>query len=96
LNTIAQAGATPSTPLPVPASGTDTETQAQQTTDQAVVGTLPSDSSASAVYNSSGTVASSNLSSNWATILKSNPTYASSVINYSLMQGIVGSLSVLA
>jgi hypothetical protein len=98
LNTIAQAGNAPSEPMPVPATGTDTQTLTQQTQDQNVVGTLPSDAATSGIYNSSGSLQplSSDSSANWASILKSDPSFASSVIGMSIAQGIIGSISMLA
>ncbi|HEY8099257.1 MAG TPA: hypothetical protein VIF82_00740 [Burkholderiaceae bacterium] len=97
LNSIAQAGSAPSTSIPVPSSGTDTQTEGQQLIDQSVVGTLPSDPGTSGIYSSAGTVqnfSGVNNSTDWATVLKSNPNLAGTVIADSYQQGIVGLLAI--
>jgi len=98
LNTIAQSGVAPSTAIPVPASGTDTQSLEQQLLNQGIANSLPTNTSPSGIYTSSGTLTSmsSDTSTNWATILKADPSFSGTVISDSFAQGIVGSLSVLA
>lgn len=99
LNTLSQAGEAPSTSIPVPAAGTDVQSLTQQFTDQGIVGAIPSDPAASGIYSSSGSLqslGSPDTSSNWATLLKSNPALAGAVIADSFTQGIIGSLDTSA
>jgi hypothetical protein len=69
-------------------------TSAASTTSTDASGT--SDSSTSDTSNASSATQSVALNSNWATVLKSNPSYAASMINYATEQGIVSTLSVQA
>ena len=94
LNSFVQAGSAPSSSQTV-SSSSNPQATAQNSTDQGIVSTLPSNSVVSGTYNSSGLLQglSSNTSSNWATALKANPNLASTVISDSFNQGIVGTLS---
>lgn len=93
LNSISQAGNSPSTSPVIPAQGTDTQSLVQQSTDQGVIGSLASDPMTSGIYSSSGMLQSSiDSSSNWATALQANPGAAGTAISDSFAQGIVGTL----
>lgn len=97
LNTLMQAGsASPTTQ--VADNSADPQAAAQNSTDQGIVGLLPSASITSGIYSSSGSPNSlpSNISANWASILKTDPSLAPSVISDSFNQGIVGTLSTTA
>lgn len=97
LNILTQAGPAPSSTQTTDSS-TNPQTAAQNSTDQGVVGTLPTNAVTSGTYNSSGALnaLSSDLSANWASILKTAPSFSSSVISDSLNLGIVGTLSTTA
>jgi hypothetical protein len=94
-DTIAQAGSTPSTAIPVPPNGSDIQSATQQQVDQGIANTLPANPAAAGVYGSAGTLQNlpNDTSSNWASILKSNPSYAGTVIGDSFVQGIVDTLA---
>jgi hypothetical protein len=97
LNSFVQAGAASSSAQTV-SSGTNAQAAAQSSTNRGVVGTLSATPATSGVYNTSGLLQGlpSNLSSNWTTALKANPSLSSSVISDSFNQGIVGTLSTTA
>jgi hypothetical protein len=97
LNTFTQAGSAPSATQTADNSA-NPQAAAQNSTDQGIVSTLPSDPATSGIYSSSGSLNDlpSNVSSNWASILKTNPSLASSVISDSFNQGIIGTLSTTA
>ncbi|WP_296000490.1 hypothetical protein [Rugamonas sp.] len=84
-------------------TGTDatasTPPTAQQIADSAIIGSISSSPSASGIYNGSGAVqglASTDTSTNWSTILKSNPSLAGVVVSSSFDQGIVATLKTTA
>lgn len=95
LNSLQQAG-TASDTISTPEAGSDTSNTAQQAQDQSIVSSLSS--SGSGVYGSSGTVDSltEQTSANWADLLKTNPSLASTVISNSYNLGVVSTLSVTA
>lgn len=93
LNSIAQAGSTPSTATPTSSSNTDAQTENQQSLAQGVISTPASDPTTSGIYNSSGTTQNDS-SADWATLLKSNPNLSSTVIADSYAQGIIGLLAI--
>ncbi len=99
LNSLAQAG-TATEPVAVPANGSnvDTSQTAQQAQDQGVLNSLASTPAQSGIYTGTGTLQNlpSSTSSNWADILKSNPTLAGTVIGDSFNAGLVGNLQVTA
>ncbi len=77
------------------ASPTSTSTSLNQ----AIVGSLSPTSSSSGVYTASGvlvTLPSTDVTSNWTTMLQQNPGLAASAIGNSMNQAIVGSLSAFA
>ncbi len=97
LNAIVQAG-TPSSLLSPTGTGA-TSPAAQQSKDQALVGSLPAPSSTSGLYDASGilqSTPSTGVASRWATILKANPDFAGTVMTDALNQGIVGLISTSA
>lgn len=97
LDSLSQAGSL-SEPVTVPAPGSDTSQTAQQAEDQAVLDALSSAPSSSGVYTGTGSLQSlpSSTSSNWADILKANPSLAGTAIADSFNAGLVGNLQVTA
>ena len=102
LNSFVQAGNSASTDTSTdpsqPSTDTDSKT-AQQSLDQAIVGSLSSSPSTSGIYTSSGalqTLPSTDVTSNWASILKTNPELATTAVADSMNQGIVATLSTSA
>lgn len=98
LDSLRQAG-TLAEPVSLPLPGSVTGTTAGQLLDQAIVGTLASSSSASGIYDGSGTLQglpSAEASANWADILKNQPELASTVIAASFNAGLVGTLLAMA
>lgn len=100
-NSIAQAGASVATPIPVPAVGANVQAAAQQSLSAAVVGTLPTSNVEAGFYDGTGVMqsassSSATLTANWASALKANPNLAQVVAADSYAQGIVGTLSVTA
>jgi hypothetical protein len=93
LNSLVQAGTAPTS-----AQTASTQATAQNSTNQGSVSTLSTSPTTSSVYNSSGSLQGlpSNTSANWASMLKANPSLASTVISDSINQGIVGTLSTTA
>lgn len=94
LNSLATAG-TLSEPPSVPPPDTDTPYLLQQAANQAIVDAVASAPASAGIYNASGTLQnlpSSDLSTNWALVLQSNPRLASTVIANSLAQGITHTL----
>ncbi len=96
LNTLVQAGTASSSSQTTANSANPAS--AQNSTDQGIVNTLATSSTASGVYTSSGSLQGlpSNTSATWASALKNNPGLASTVISDSFNQGIVGTLSTTA
>ena len=88
LNVLVQAG---SAPLATQAAGNGASPQAS-------AGSPSPDPATSGIYDSSGSLNSlpSNVSADWAGILKANPSLASLAITDSFDQGIVGTLSTAA
>ncbi len=79
-------------------SSTGTQSS-QESLDQAIVGSLSSSPSTSGIYTAGGslqTSSSTDLTSNWATLLQTNPQLATTAIADSFDQGIVGTLSTSA
>ncbi len=97
LNSFVQAG-TATSPTPTTSSNANPQATAQNATDQGIVNTLPSSATASGVYDSSGSLqgVSSNVSANWASVLKANPSLTSVLTSDYFNQGIVGTLSTSA
>ncbi|KQQ33780.1 hypothetical protein ASF61_12105 [Duganella sp. Leaf126] len=98
LGTLEQAGVSEE-PLPIPADGSniDTSETAQQALDQGILSGLTAPGSASGIYTPGGSNnLSAQASSNWADILKSDPTYASTVIGSSINTGILNTINVTA
>lgn len=98
LNTLEQAGVSEET-IAVPKAGSDTDSSqlAQQALDQGILSAYPAAGSASGIYTAGGSSGlSDQVSSNWADILKSNPSYASAVVGSSFASGIIGTISVSA
>lgn len=97
LNTLVQAGTAPSSVPPASSSGS-TPQSAQNSTDQAILNTLPVNAAAAGVYTPSGTLQAlpPDTTANWANALKANPGLAATVAADSFNQGIVGTLSVSA
>lgn len=80
-----------------PDNTTATPPTAQQLADSAIIASLGGSPSTSGIYDGSGTLQSSvDTSSNWSTILKTNPGLAGTVISASFEQGIVATLNVTA
>lgn len=99
LDSLAQAGSvTENIPTPVAGSNTDTSRLAQQAEDQGVLASLASSPSTSGVYTGTGILQSlpSSTSSDWADILKANPSLAGTAIADSFNSGLVGNLSITA
>lgn len=99
LDSLAQAGSlTENIPTPVAGSNTDTSQLAQQAQDRGILDSLASAPSSSGVYTGAGTLQSlpSSTSSNWADVLKANPSLAGTIIADSFNAGLVGNLSVTA
>ncbi len=94
LNSFVQAGSAPSSAQTV-SSSSNPQAAAQNSTVQAIINTLPSNSAVAGIYNSSGVLQGvpSSTAANWTTALKANPSLASSVTADSFNQGIVGTLS---
>lgn len=89
LNSLAQAG----TDMALPPSAGDA--LHGPTTEQAIIGALTGDPQTSGFYTASGALLGlpgADLSAHWATILKSNPDLAGTVVASSLAQGITRSL----
>lgn len=91
LNTIAQAGSAPSASAPAPPAGTDIPSTVQQQVDKGIADTLSADPATSGVYGRAGTLQNlpGDTSSNWASVLKSDPSYAGPLIGDSFRQGII-------
>src|SRR5471032_1240748 len=78
-------------------SATATAPTPQQLADSAIIGSIGGSPSTSGIYDGTGTLQSSvDTSSNWSTILKTNPELAGTVISSSFEQGIVATLNVTA
>jgi len=78
-------------------STTATAPTPQQLADSAIIASLGGSPSTSGIYDGTGTLQSSvDTSSNWSTILKTNPELAGTVISSSFEQGIVATLNVTA
>ena len=96
LNALIQAG-NPSSSSTSQASATTGTQAAQPSQDQAAAGSSASlASSTSGLYNASGVLqptSSTDVTSNWASILKTNPELTSTVTTDAMNQGIVGSLT---
>lgn len=99
LDTLSQAGVD-AEPVTVPTKGSDTDSSnaAQQALNQGIVSTMASSASGSGVYTGAGSVngLSEQASANWASLLKTNPNLASTVVSASFDSGIVSSLQVTA
>lgn len=96
LNSIQQAGTLQQSTIATPTSGSDVTNEAQQSADQAIVGSLPSSPETSGIYTGNGVLqsdSSSATSANWADILKTNPSLAGTVISDSYQQGVIASLT---
>ena len=99
LNSLQQAGVSEeSISVPKAGSNTDTSQSAQQALDQGILASFTGSASSSGIYTvgGSGSALSDQVSSNWAEILKTNPSYASTVIGSSFTSGIISTLSVTA
>lgn len=99
LNSLEQAGASEETiSVPKAGSNTDTTQLAQQALDQGILSSFASSASSSGIYtgDGGGSALSDQVSSNWAEILKTNPSYASTVIGSSFTSGILSTLNVTA
>jgi hypothetical protein len=100
LNSLEQAGASEETiSVPKAGSNTDTSQAAQQALDQGILSSFASSASSSGIYTVGGSSSgglSDQVSSNWAEILKTNSSYASTVIGSSFASGIIGTLNVTA
>jgi hypothetical protein len=99
LNSLAQAGVSEETiTVPEAGSNTDTSQSAQQALDQGILASYTGSASSSGIYTVGGSSSglSDQVSSNWAEILKTNSSYASTVIGSSFASGIIGTLSVTA
>ena len=86
LNTLAQAGVSEET-IAVPNAGSDTDSSqlAEQALDQGILSAYAAAAGASGIYTAGGSSGlSDQVSSNWADILTSNPSYASAVVGSSL------------
>jgi hypothetical protein len=90
LNSILQAksAASSSTSSTTDSSATD----ATSTSTDAASSTSDSSSSTQASSSDTSSSTSTDVNTDWSTILKSNPSLAGNVINYSMEQGIIGSL----
>lgn len=98
LNTLEQAGVSEET-IAVPKAGSDTDSSqvAEQALDQGILSAYSAAGSVSGIYTAGGSSGlSDQVSSNWADILKSNPSYASAVVGSSFASGIIGTISVSA
>lgn len=98
LNTLAQAGVSEET-IAVPKAGSDTDSSqlAEQVLDQGILSAYAAAAGASGIYTAGGSSGlSDQVSSNWADILTSNPSYASAVVGSSFASGIISTLSVSA
>lgn len=98
LDALQQAGVSEES-LSVPAAGskTDTSQAAQQALDQGILSSIAGSASSSGIYTvGGGSSVSDQVSSNWAEILKTNSSYASTVIGSSFTSGIISTLSVTA
>ena len=98
LNTLEQAGVSEET-IAVPKAGSDTDSSqvAEQALDQGILSAYSAAGSTSGIYTAGGSSGlSDQVSSNWADILKSNPSYASAVVGSSFASGIIGTISVSA
>ncbi len=97
LDSLAQAGSA-AEPVTLPEPGSDTSQTAQQGQDQGVLDSLGAAPAESGIYTGAGTLQSlpSSTSSNWADILKANPSLAGTAIADSFNAGLVGNLSVTA
>ena len=98
LGTLEQAGVSQDTiPVPKPGSNTDTAQTAQQALDQGILSAYSAAGSSSGVYTAGGSNGlSSQASSNWADILKTDPSYASTVVGSSFDSGIISTINVTA
>ena len=98
LNSLQQAGSgEEAVAVPVAGSNTDTSQAAQQALDQGILSSFASNASSSGIYSAGGSGGlSDQASSNWADILKTNPSYASTVIGSSFDAGVISTLSVTA
>jgi hypothetical protein len=100
LNSLAQAGVSEETiSVPEAGSNTDTSQSAQQALDQGILASFTGSASSSGIYTVGGSSSgglSDQVSSNWAEILKTNSSYASTVIGSSFASGIIGTLNVTA
>jgi len=104
LNSITQAGSAASTTPASTSTTTPSSTQAAQASqDSAVLSSISpsssSSSSTSGIYSAAGTLqnaSSTNANSNWASLLQSTPTLASTLASDTSNQAIVASLSVTA
>ncbi len=96
LESLQQAGIL-AEPATVPVPGSNTADLAQQALALGVIGTLTdtTTTASAGIYNGAGVLAgvpSAQASSNWADILKTNPSLAGSVIQASFNSGLVGTL----
>src|SRR5471030_2082622 len=100
-STSAAGSATSTTGTPATGDTSDSSTATaptpQQLADSSIISSIGSSPSTSGIYDGSGALQSSvDTSSNWSTILKTNPELAGTVISSSFDQGIVASLNVTA
>ncbi|MYM31021.1 hypothetical protein GTP58_22025 [Duganella sp. CY15W] len=100
LNTLQQAGQTEETiATPKEGSNVDTSNTAQLAQDQNILSSLAESATSSGVYTGTGAISttlSEQAASNWAELLKTNPSLAGTVISSSYDMGIVNLLSVTA
>lgn len=94
LNSLASAG-TVLEPPAIPPLNSNTQSVLQQAINQAIVDAFNPQPASAGLYTPSGSLQGlpySDLSTNWATVLQSNPELASTVIANSLAQGITRTL----
>jgi hypothetical protein len=101
LNELIQAGTSAASSSSADSSATgSTGSQASpDSLDQAIVGSLSASPSTSGIYTADGnlqTSSSTDLTSNWASLLKTNPQLATAATADSFDQGIIGTLSTTA
>ena len=98
LGALEQAGVSQETiAVPKPGSNAATAQTAQQALDQGILSAYSAAGSTSGVYTAGGgNGLSDQASSNWADILKSDPSYASTVVGSSFDSGIISTISVTA
>jgi len=98
LNSLQQAGVSEETiSVPKAGSNADTSQSAQQALDQSILSSFTGSASSSGTYTvGSSSGLSDQVSSNWAEILKTNPSYASTVIGSSFTSGILSTLNITA